>query len=644
MNFSVTARVRPPNHPNHQERRMLYADLHIELSASNSVSTQTLKNLKSVLSRWLEFHKLDLDCPVGPELSGLFDTAVEQFKSHLIDKGGRAETAADRVTLMRNWHRFFKNLGPTKQAKTGFAETLADAVEKSGITRKSIAISVGIWELTLREWLRGNRVPQNKHRLETVPNLEALLGLSPGMLTSQLPPPAPEAGLIQTAYQKLLKGNLRTPYALRDVPDSMKKEWLGYVRFKVLPIEKGLNRNTLWRIRPATSIGKNYGWESTIGQEVCPSANISWLCVANVIGFSVLEKNKGGLGLGQEAITLSTLADADIYNDLIVYMHSRSGKYNNGMVNLIAQIKAMVRPNTGYLWQKAKLFCKTYLHGEMTPDAYRQQCGDTYSHLLSIAKHLQSSSVLTMSRNPKEPIQNILDMQRPLEALFQLAEGVKRCAPSKSKPFDYAIHLRKLLLLQMLTAAPVRINQYAILTYFNNNSGHLYKADRSWWLRFNKHETKNHKDYNVRLYPGTYRLIEEYLDKYRPLLLAGHSSNYVFCSKPKVGGRTGNAPASVNYLSSIILNMTRNFIPDSPGFSPHAIRAIVATDFLKSHPGQFELAANLLDDEVATVIKHYAHLNKAAMHETFNKYSAEVEKTVLARLAASKPGLRACAT
>ncbi len=295
---------------------MLYADLPIALAACNTASPQTLKNLRSALNRWLEFHSLDLDCPVGPELSALFDTAVVQFKSYLIDKGGRAETAADRVTLMRNWHRFFKNLEPTKQAKTGFAETLADAVEKSGITRKSIAISVGIWELTLREWLRGNRVPQNKHRMETVPKLELLLGLNTGMLTSQLPPPVPEPGLMQTAYQKALPANLRSPYALRLVPDAMKEEWLGYVRFKVFPVEVGLNRNTLWRKRPATSLGKKFGWESTIGRDVCPSANIAWLCIANAIGFITLAKSKGGLGYGQEAITLATLADPDIYNEL----------------------------------------------------------------------------------------------------------------------------------------------------------------------------------------------------------------------------------------------------------------------------------------------------------------------------------------
>lgn len=612
---------------------MLYADLHIELSASNSVSPQTLKNLKSVLNRWLEFHQLDLDCPVGPELSGLFDTAVGQFKSYLMQNGVRAETAADRVTLMRNWNRFFKNLGPAKQAITGFASTLADAVEKSGITRKSIALSAGIWELTLREWLRGNRVPENRHRLETVPKLESLLKLPTGVLTSQLPPPKPEVEVIQTSYQKSLSENLKTSYALLDVPDAMKQEWLGYMHFKVLPVKLGFNRNTNWGKRETKSLGTKYSWEATIGQEVSPSANVAWQCVANVIGFAVLAKSKGGLGYGKDAITLATLADPDIYTDLIKFMLSRSGAYNNGLVNLVAQIKAMLRPNTGYLWQEANSFNQVYLHKGMTADEYRSQCGATYNHLLTMSKHLQSNSVLKMTRDPKEPIQQILDMQHPLEALFDLAERVKKCAPPKSKPENYAIHLRNLLLLQMLTAAPVRINQYAILTYYTNNSGHLYKADGSWWLRFSEHETKNHKKYNVRLYPGTYKFIEEYLEKYRPLLLAGNLSNHVFCSKPRVDGRVGAEPASSKYLSSIIFDMTRRFIPGSPGFSAHAIRPIIATDFLKNHPGQYELAANLLDDEVATMIKHYAHLNKAAMHETYNTYSAEVEKAVLERLA-----------
>ncbi len=611
---------------------MLYADLLIELNASNSTSPQTLKNLKSVLNRWLEFHTLDYDCPVGPELSGLFDTAISQFKAHMIANGVRDGTASDRATLMRNWHRFFKSRGPVKQAITGFAATLADAVEKSGITRKSIATSAGIWELTLRSWLRGSRIPQNKHRLETVPRLEQLFGFNPGELTSQLPPPPPaRTERLKTEYQKTLPGNLRNSYALRNVPDSLKEEWLGYLHFKVMPIESGFSRNTLWRKRRATSIGKNHGWESTMGSDVCPSAQISWLCVANVIGFAVLDKSLGGLGLGDNAITLATLADPGIYSKLVEYMRSRSGTYNNGIVNTLAQIKAMLRPKTGYIWQHPELFGERYLHKDMSSGEFKQQCEDTYNHLLSTSKHVQSSSVFKMSRDPKQPIQQILDMQRPLEVLFNIVEDMKRCAPSKSKLDEYAIHLRNLLLLQMLTAAPVRINQYAILTYHSNNSGHLYKTENGWWIRFSEHETKNHKRYNVRLFPGIYPQIEEYLDKYRPLLLNGHRSNHVFCSKPKADGREVSEPCSINYLSSIILNITRKFIPGSPGFSPHAFRAIVATDFLKSHPGQFELTANLLDDEIATVIKHYAHLSKSAMHDVYNDYAAEVEKTVLAR-------------
>jgi len=620
---------------------MLYSDLHIELSASSSVSPQTLKNLRSVLNRWLEFHKLDLDCPVGPELSTLFDTASAQFKHHLIATGVRSETAADRVTLMRNWHRFFKNLGPAKQAITGFAATLADAVEKSGITRKAIALSVGIRELTLREWLRGNRIPENKHRVETVPNLERILKLQQCELTSQLPPPPPAfTGYNKTDYQKSLPENLRNPYALSTVPDSLKEEWLGYLKFKVMPVKTGINRNTLWSKRGSTSIGKNHGWMSTVGSEVSTSAKIAWDCVANVLGFAVLDKAKNGLGYSANAITLATLADPDIYESFVEYLHSRSGAYNNGTVNTIAQINAMLRPKTGYLWQHSQIFCERYFHKNMTSDEYKQQCEETHNHLLSISKHVTTSSVFRMSRDPKQPIQRILDMQRPLEALFKLAEDMKKCAPPKSKPIEYALHLRNLLLLKMLTAAPVRINQYAILTYNTNNSGHLYKADNCWWIRFSEHETKNHKRYNVRLYPGTYSIIEEYIEKYRPLLLNGHNYSHVFRSRPRADSKSVVEPCSAGYLSSIIRDITRKFIPGSPGFSAHAIRPIVATDFLKNHPGQFELAANLLDDEIATVIKYYAHLSKAAMHDVYNDYAAEVEKSVLVKQA-SKPRISA---
>ncbi|MNR67133.1 hypothetical protein D3C85_1909720 [compost metagenome] len=39
----------------------------------------------------------------------------------------------------------------------------------------------------------------------------------------------------------------------------------------------------------------------------------------------------------------------------------------------------------------------------------------------------------------------------------------------------------------------------------------------------------------------------------------------------------------------------------------HAVRHIVATDFLNRNPGHYTVVAALLHDKLETVLKHYAH-------------------------------------
>ncbi|MNY61287.1 hypothetical protein D3C86_1979510 [compost metagenome] len=53
--------------------------------------------------------------------------------------------------------------------------------------------------------------------------------------------------------------------------------------------------------------------------------------------------------------------------------------------------------------------------------------------------------------------------------------------------------------------------------------------------------------------------------------------------------------------------MARNFIPEVRRLRVHALRHIVATDFLRRNPGKYTLLAGLLHDTLATVLKTYAH-------------------------------------
>ena len=69
-----------------------------------------------------------------------------------------------------------------------------------------------------------------------------------------------------------------------------------------------------------------------------------------------------------------------------------------------------------------------------------------------------------------------------------------------------------------------------------------------------------------------------------------------------------------------MLHRTRQFIPGCPGFGPHAVRHIVATDYIKNNPNGFQIAADVLHDKLQTVLTHYAHLKAADGHRHYQQY------------------------
>lgn len=77
------------------------------------------------------------------------------------------------------------------------------------------------------------------------------------------------------------------------------------------------------------------------------------------------------------------------------------------------------------------------------------------------------------------------------------------------------------------------------------------------------------------------------------------------------------------YLSMIIRKITRAVPgPDGKpgtGFGPHAFRHLVATDFLISHPGQYERLAYLLQDKFLTVLNNYVWLERLTITRQYQE-------------------------
>lgn len=197
-----------------------------------------------------------------------------------------------------------------------------------------------------------------------------------------------------------------------------------------------------------------------------------------------------------------------------------------------------------------------------------------------------------------------------------------------------------------------RMPGFSELYVETTKDSNLYqKPDGSWRLRFNERDFKNERGedlepgvrnapYDVPVVPSVWPALTEYLFRHRPVLnesligalrkvrakrglpvltpeeeLAVMRCRYVFRQGPQgihnigteqllAGYGTGQTP--VEALSSHILSLSSTYLPESKGFSAHACRHLVATEYIKNEPNGWDVAAEALHNTVETVRKHYS--------------------------------------
>jgi hypothetical protein len=203
---------------------------------------------------------------------------------------------------------------------------------------------------------------------------------------------------------------------------------------------------------------------------------------------------------------------------------------------------------------------------------------------------------------------------------------------------------RDYLLARLITVQPLRINMFKIMTYRKDNSGNLYRrVDGTWAIRFKPEDFKNLNNddesedpYDVPLSDESIgRDIERFINQIRTKFK--DDSDRVFVAYDK--GRKVKGRLTAN-LSVAFTARTRQFLKDSIGFGPHAVRHIVVTDFLKHNPGKYQVAADMLHDKVATVIANYAHLAAADGHKFYQEYLAGMQPVLVEKQSFGTPELR----
>jgi integrase len=297
--------------------------------------------------------------------------------------------------------------------------------------------------------------------------------------------------------------------------------------------------------------------------------------------------------LPAELLTLRDLCDPVLVHGFIQWwVEERRRTLTPGLRNMIVNLEVIARHWLKELTMAEAL--KALLKGDLAvADAVR----DKRTRWLSLAQiDAVGQTVYPLNPTRLEDFWEARTIQR------HLADPTRYPLPSKTCNLTrYAYWVGVSLMLRFLVRRPLRQRNLREMQWPRN----LYQDHESLWrIRFSGQELKvDRRDGGVNRYeclfpPDLVPLLEEYLTVWRPRL-AKPGEAHVFLNSI---GR----PFTANRLTSVVAVTTMRFA--RVGVTPHLIRDIFATEYLKQRPGDAAGVAKRLGNTIQVVYKHYAHL------------------------------------
>jgi integrase len=593
-------------------------------------SLQRIDNSNTALNAWMKEFDLTDESPVGPEFAEQFNSCLDTHIRTLQRQGKAKQTIDDRRSLLGKYRETWALLLRSQRRATAvrdFAGALRALLGASGVPVSQVARETGIDAATLRAWADGQYEP-GKKRLSAVHRLEEFFRLPFGALAAKMPRFAggrvgqPQTGL--TGYRRHLQTAMGIRYALPELPPLLREEFFGglykFYTDAVWLRAHGLRRNSKWREREKD--GR------------CPTAVRILYLVRRFYGYMCLAPDQGapvagGKGFLLGELTLAMLSDSDHVYDYLQFKRERTylRQYNSDTKTFLRLCLALLRPETGYLWQSPALGAR--LPSPVPAEEWHAWCARHRAVLKAIDRGLTKEGEYKKTRDPFEPIRGIIvNNQHPLDVLHDLADEFEADRPpANASPPAKAQHFQLLFLIRFATVLPLRGDNFATMTYRADNTGNLYqKADGSWWVRFSADELKNHhgaaKDnpLDVPLHGSLRPYVEDFLSVHRPHLVGATECDYIFRREVARKGAGIDEPVTTEHLSRRIYILTQAYILGCPGFRLHAFRHLVATEYIKNNPTGYTVAAGVLHDREETVRECYAWVAPADRFVHWNQY------------------------
>jgi integrase len=594
------------------------------LVQQGALKAQTAANRASTLRAFLKLNNLDLDDPVGHEFRSSFTAHCQAFADHLAAQGKLSRNVSNSLSTLRPWREFVVALD-TERAIAGdnlppFNQAFRSVLKDYPADR--LARQLAIPRDMLYGWLKGKKPrlsnAQHIYRIEKffgVPEgeLAVLAGFSG---TSRIPKTTGEP--VTVGYRESLAERTTQHYFFKPGSDSvLRQQWYDFVRYKT-DWEPVLNRSdsAVWRTAPFEFRRETANaWAQYLDGVEVPSAKFAWSKTAAYLGWLNLPKEQGGAGIpADELHTMAWLAVREYVEAYVRWMVKRNGnRFNGSTFEFFSLTMSVLRVGTGYLQQQPD-FLATLPHKYADQD-WDEMCRETFALLKGLSTRHRKSRRQT--RDPKEPMRHILDLENPLDMVADMVQRMRADRPLGGSPWVEAVWARDLALVKVLVSNPLRLRNIATLNWRPDNSGQLYqRPDGSWWIRIERDHFKNvrgaagESEYDMPIQEMAWGDIERYLRVFRPRLLAG-DTDYVFVAA-RHGPHRRDLTKPWTHLSERVVQLTKKYLWRCPGIGTHAFRHLVATAIIKaSKLSDFKTAALVLNDRMSTVEKNYAHLRSS---------------------------------
>jgi integrase len=177
-------------------------------------------------------------------------------------------------------------------------------------------------------------------------------------------------------------------------------------------------------------------------------------------------------------------------------------------------------------------------------------------------------------------------------------------------PVKAALAAQIAVAILILSFAPIRLGNLVAIK-IDENLTKLGRPNSPFWLIFPHYDVKNRVELQFPFDEGVTELIDEYIHEFRPHLLRGSNSAYLF---PGMSGE----PKTASMFSGQITER----VEDATGLriTAHQFRHAAAAIYLRHHPGAYEVVKRLLGHRnIQTTINFYCGLETTQANQEFGK-------------------------